>query len=110
MALVGDAIRGGVPLELVPKALEPVSPRLSRGIRKTVLRGKEAPPAYDVDIDLARGVRQDVRREVVGGYASTAQGRRSLRTLATLAGGVATTYIVTGIALGTWLTKSMVTG
>lgn len=31
VALVGDAIQGGVPLELVPKALEPVSPRLSRG-------------------------------------------------------------------------------
>ena len=100
MALVGDAFLRGVPLEMVPKALEPVSPRLSRGIQKTVLRGMEAPPAYDVDIDLARGVRQDVQREVVGGYASTAQGRRSLRTLGTLAGGVATTYIVTGIALG----------
>ena len=101
MALVGDAVRGGVPLEMVPRALEPVSPRLSRGIQKTVLRGKEAPTAtYDVDIDLAGGVRQDVQREIVGGYASTAQGRRALRTLATLATGVTTTYIVTGIALG----------
>ena len=100
MALVGDAFLRGVPLEMVPKALEPVSPRLSRGIQKTVLRGTEAPPAYDVDIDLVGGVRQDVQREVVGGYSSTAVGRRSLRTLATLAGGVTTTYILTGMALG----------
>jgi len=101
IALVGDAVRGGVPLEMVPRALEPVSPRLSRGVQKTVLRGKEAPaPRYDVDIDLPGGVRQDVQREVVGGYSSTAQGRRALRTLATLATGVTTTYIVTGMALG----------
>ena len=100
VALVGDAIQGGVPLELVPKALEPVSPRLSRGMRTKLLRGKEVDPVYDVDIDLAGGVRQDVQREIVGGYSSTAQGRRSLRTLATLAGGVTTTYIVTGMALG----------
>jgi hypothetical protein len=100
VALVGDAIQGGVPLELVPKALEPVSPRLSRGVRTKLLGGKEVDPVYDVDIDLAGGVRQDVQREIVGGYSSTAQGRRSLRTLATLAGGVATTYIVTGMALG----------
>ena len=101
MALVGDAVRGGVPLEMLPRALEPVSPRLSRGIQKTVLRGKEAPtPTYDVDIDLPGGVRQDVQREVVGGYSSTAQGRRALRTLATLATGATTAYIVTGMALG----------
>jgi len=103
VALVGDAVQGGVPLELVPKVLEPVAPRLSRGIRTKLLRGKEVTPGYEdigVDIDLVGGVRQDVQREIVGGYSSTAQGRRSLRTLATLAGGVTTTYIVTGMALG----------
>ena len=49
---------------------------------------------------MAGGVTQDVQREIVGGYASTAQGRRALRTLATLASGVTMTYIVTGMALG----------
>ena len=74
IALVYDSIATGVPAEMIPKVI-------GYGAKEGTARDK-----------LAKGM--------IKSYSSTPQGRRALRTLGTLAAGAATTYIVTGWALG----------
>ena len=74
IALVYDAVATGVPAEMIPKVL-------GYGAKEGTARDK-----------LTKGM--------IKAYSSTPQGRRALRTLGTLAAGVTTTYILTGMRLG----------